>query len=146
VNGWAERAASGLPPEQVLQVFEEALGALWQRAHLTLGDVTLTAILDRVLYDAATQFPELATARVGSAGLQCDELRAQAGGLDPVRLLEASKFVLVEFLAVLGKLVAEILSPGLHAELAKIASEQEGRSKTKSKGAPRHARGKDAKS
>jgi hypothetical protein len=145
VNAWAERAATGLPPEKGLQLFEEALGALWQRAHLTLGDITLMAILDRVLYDAATQFPELATVRVGPAGLQCDELRAQAASLDPARLLEALKFVLCEFLAVLGNLVAEILTPGLHAELSKIAAEQEGRAGAKSKAKPPRTRGEEAK-
>jgi hypothetical protein len=124
VNAWAEQSVSGLTPARMLQQFEEAFAAVWQRADLTLGDVTLMAILDRVLYDAATQFPELASVRVGSAGLQCDELRAQADSLDPVRLLEALKFVLVEFLTVLGKLVGEILTPGLHAELSKIARAQ----------------------
>ena len=43
--------------------------ALWNRANLTLGEVTLTAIVDRVLYSAAEQFPPFESLKVEPAGI-----------------------------------------------------------------------------
>ena len=88
---------------------------LWQRSQLTLGDVTLTAIVDRVLHLAGEQFPALGSVALSEAGLSWREPPA---GADPARLAEGIRFVLVEFLTVLGNLTAEILTPALHAELS----------------------------
>jgi len=121
---WADCAAADLPPERVLQNFEAAFGVLWRRANRTLSDVTLMAILDRVLYDATQRFPLLSQLEIEPKGLRCDSLRADAPALDPSRLVAAVEFVIAEFLTVLGSLVAEILTPALHAELAEIAAQQ----------------------
>ena len=59
VNKWmTQAAAEDLSPEQLLQLFEQAMNALWNRAHLTLRDATLTAIMDRVLYNASERTPK----------------------------------------------------------------------------------------
>jgi hypothetical protein len=121
---WVDCAAADLPPDQALQNFEAAFAVLWQRANRTLSDVTLMAILDRVLYDATERFPLLSPLEIEPSGLRCTRLRAEAPALDPPRLLPALEFVIAEFLTVLGSLVAEILTPALHAELAEIAAEQ----------------------
>lgn len=121
---WVDSAATGLAPERAVQNFEAAFGALWRRANRTLSDVTLMAILGRVLHVAAERFPLLAALEIEPSGLRCTALRAQAATLDQSRLLAALEFVIAEFLTVLGTLVAEILTPALHAELAKIAEEQ----------------------
>jgi hypothetical protein len=104
-----------------VQAFDQGFAALWRRAHLTLGDVTLTAIVGRVLYVAAEEHPFLSALTVDPGGLRCQELHERAVDLPPDRLAEALRFVLVEFLTVLGSLTAEILTPALHAELASIA-------------------------
>ena len=121
VAAWIERAAKGLPPEQVLEAFEQAFAAMWQRAQVTLGDVTLTAIVDRVLYNAAEKYPMLAALTVDATGLRFGELRQRAASLHADHLEEAIRFALVEFLTVLGNLTAEVLSPALHAELSMLA-------------------------
>jgi hypothetical protein len=123
-KGWSDCAAAGLPPERALQNFEAAFDALWRRANNTLSDVTLMAILDRVLHDAVERFPLLSPLEIEPNGLRCSALRAQAATLDQARLLGALEFVIAAFLTVLGSLVAEILTPALHAELARIAAEQ----------------------
>jgi len=120
VTVWVARVLHGLPPARMVQAFEEAFGAMWQRAHATLGDITLIAIVDRVLYDAAERFPALAGITVGSNGLECSELRGRVETLRQEKLASAIQFVLVEFLRVLGNLTAEILTPALHAELSKL--------------------------
>ena len=122
VDAWLERSAKNLPPELLLRVFEAALGALWGRTQSTLGEVTLTAIAERVLSRASEKFPLLSALKVEPPeGIQCRELRKGIGVIQPTVLLEAIRFVLVEFLTVLGNLTAEILTPELHAELSNVS-------------------------
>jgi hypothetical protein len=121
VNAWMERVANGLPPDRMLRAFERAFAALWWRANRTLGDVTLTAIADRVLYTAAERFSFLSSLKLQTSGIQSEELRERAGSLHPDQLAEGIRFILSEFLTVLGNLTAEILSPALHSELSKAA-------------------------
>jgi hypothetical protein len=121
VDAWLRPSADGLSRELLLQLFEDAFCALWECTKNTLGDVTLTAIADRVLYNASEKFPIFASAKVEpGVGIQVRELRDRAASLNPAELTEGIRFVLVEFLTVLGNLTAEILTPELHAELVKI--------------------------
>jgi hypothetical protein len=53
VDAWLDGAAKTLTSAQLITLFEQALGALWRRTEVTLGEVTLTAIVDRVLYTAS---------------------------------------------------------------------------------------------
>jgi hypothetical protein len=122
VDAWLKRSTTGVAADVALRWFEEALNALWTRSATTLGDVTLTAIAERVLYDAIEKFPRFAALKVEpTAGIQCAELRAQLGSLDAAEWREGMRFVLVEFLTVLGHLTAEILSPALHLALTNTA-------------------------
>jgi len=116
VAAWLGRTPA--EPKALLAAFEQAFAALWQRTRLTLGDVTMTAIVDRVLHVAEEQFPALASLELEEAGVRWREPSPPAGA-SPDRLAEGIEFVLVEFLTVLGNLTAEILTPALHAELSK---------------------------
>ena len=120
VNLWMKHEAKGLTPEQLVQLFEQAMGALWRRAHLTLGEVTLAAIVDRVLHNAAEQFPLLESLEVEASGVNCRSLRAAANS-DKGQLTDGIRFVLVEFFVVIGNLTAGVLTPALHSELSKVA-------------------------
>lgn len=121
VDAWMAQASEGLSREQLVVVFGQGFSALWRRAHQTLGEVTLTAIADRVLYNATEKYPVLSGLALEGAGLRCEELRDRAASLPAEELTAGLRFVLVEFLTVLGNLTAEILTPVLHAELAGIA-------------------------
>lgn len=118
VDAWLSRVANGLSHEQLVVAFERAFSALWARAHETLGEVTLAAIADRVLHNAGERYPILVGVELASAGLDCRELRTRAEVLSRDQLVSGIRFVLVEFLRVLGKLTAEILTLPLHAELS----------------------------
>jgi hypothetical protein len=59
VGAWLART-SALPSERMIQAFELAFAALWRRAHHTLGEVTLGAIVDRVLHVASEHYPPFA--------------------------------------------------------------------------------------
>ena len=131
-------AARDLPPERLIQAFEQGFGALWRRAHKTLGDVTLTAIVDRVLYNAIEKYSILAALKLETTGLQWQGLRKGVGSTHREDVENGIRFILVEFLTVLGNLTANILSPSLHAELAKIGPEESGPDSKKSPDQRRH--------
>jgi hypothetical protein len=121
VRAWMERAA-GLPTEALLRAFEAGFAALWRRADRTLGDVTLAAIMDRVLVTAADGYPVLAALDIGPTGIRWQQLRERAGEVHRDELSDGLCFVMIEFLTVLGNLTAEILSSALHAELARVGN------------------------
>ncbi len=121
VDAWMLRAAaSDLPAEELVRAFEEAAGALWQRALVTLGEVTLGALFERVLFTSTEQFGFLASVGVRADGLACEGIRAQASAVPREELTAALRFVLVEMLTVVGNLTAEILTPALHAALSRV--------------------------
>jgi len=115
VSSWFYRASRTRSTRHVIAEFEQAFARLWQRAQLALGELTLTAIVDRVLQTAREQFPFLASIDVGPTGIHAP---APVEDLDPEQAAAAFRFVLVEFLTVLGMLTGQILTPALHAELA----------------------------
>jgi hypothetical protein len=95
---------------------------LWSRTKTTLGEVTLTAIAERVLHNASEHFPFVCQLTgEASGGGQFRDLDAQAGAVDGAELIAGIRFVLTEFLTVLGNLTAEILTPVLHAALSNVA-------------------------
>jgi hypothetical protein len=122
VGGWLGRAGKDLTPELLLRLFDKALAALWARSKTTLGEVTLTAIADRVLCNATEKFPVLYALRVEeTTGIQCRELQSKSGATLSPEVITGLQFVLVEFLTVLGHLTAEILTPDLRAGLSSVA-------------------------
>ncbi len=132
VEAWMQAAGQGLAADQLLQLFESALAALWQRAHKTLGEVTLLAIVDRVLHGAVGRAPLLATLEVDASGFHCDGLRRRADG--PAALAQAMQLFLGEFLAVVGSLTAEILTPALHAALSDVTAPPDQRASRAARG------------
>jgi hypothetical protein len=119
VSAWMGQAA-GVSSDQLAQLFEQAIGALWHRAYFTLGALTLGAITDRVLYNATEKFPVFRSLKLEADGINCAEFREDASGVSERELANAIQFILVEVLTVIGNLTAEILSPYLHSELSKI--------------------------
>jgi hypothetical protein len=118
VTAWLSRSRQHGSVPRMVDAFEQALTALWQRSQLTLGEVTLTAIVDRVLHTASAQYSFLGSIEIGASGLSCAALRAN-GALDIDELAAAVELVLVEFLTVLGNLTGDILTPAMHAELSR---------------------------
>ena len=116
VTAWLAHGADRDAPS-LLRGLESALRALWSRAQPTLGEVTLVAILDRVFYDTGDRFPGLQKLAAGFGGIEFESLRRGTDSLTVAQLVPWIRFVLEEFLTVLGNLTAEILSPALHAAL-----------------------------
>jgi hypothetical protein len=117
VDAWLRGATEKLPPAAFAVLLERSLDALWRRAQVSLGDVTLGAIVDRVLSVASESYPPVATLKVKEAGVSFDDL---SGTIER----DAVRFILVELLTVVGNLTDEILTPELHAALSKVALEK----------------------
>ncbi len=117
VEVWWTRVAGGASATVALRALERGFGAVWARASVTLGDVTMMAIGDRVLSDAATTYPIVAALRLEATGISCEDLERDSDAIDRAELEAASRLVLVELLTVLGRLAGDVLTPALHAEL-----------------------------
>jgi hypothetical protein len=119
VDKWMGRANPSSAAELV-DLLEIGIDRTWQRAQRTLGDVTLGAIVDRVLYTATERFSFLAPLQIREGHIDFEGLRKSSETIAPGELASATRFVMLEFLTVLGHLTAEILTPALHAELGKV--------------------------
>ena len=120
ISAWRAGWAGTLAQPALLDLFERALDALWHRAHMSLGEMTLMAIVDRVIHQGGEQYPHLAQLKVETSGVHFGELRHSVQELDRVLLEESLVFLVYELLRVFGSLTGEILTPGLHAELHKV--------------------------
>jgi hypothetical protein len=120
VNRWCVQADAS-SAEGLLRDFEQAFAVIWRRALLTLGDVTLMAIVNRVLHNAAERSPMLSALTVHESGIRCQRLRERSTGLRREELEQSLRLVLIYFLSILGTLTADVLTPALHAELSKHA-------------------------
>ena len=118
-----DRVPHDLPAVRLVDLLERGFAALWQRAYRTLGDVTLSAIADRVLHTAIERFPGLSAVSLGGNGLEFSGLRDADPSIPPAQLRQGMHFILLEFLTVLGNLTADVLTPALHAELARVTPE-----------------------
>ncbi len=124
VDAWMERHTTALRAPELAQLLGLALGALWDRANVTLGEVTLVAIFHRVLSNTKRKFPVMAALRLEPKTETFSDLAAggsSAASLDRAELARAMQFVLTELLTVLGTLTGEILTPALHAELSTVS-------------------------
>jgi hypothetical protein len=118
VAAWLDKATAGLKRESMPELLEGALVVLWRRTQLTLGEVTLSAIANRVLHSAAEKYPILQSLKVRGSGIDCSEIHCTSQ--NAAEAFEALHFVLIEFLTVLGNLTADILTPALHSELSRF--------------------------
>ncbi len=112
-EGWPVRAS----PQAALDLAEQAFHALWGRGHSTLGGVTLVAVSERVLQQAAKAHPHLTAVVVGPEGVRFGALAPPAVELEPGRLEESLVFLVEQWLCVLGSLTGEVLSSALGAAL-----------------------------
>jgi hypothetical protein len=147
VAAWLEGAPEGLPAARLIDLFERAWDALWTRVRPTLGDVTIGAIVGRVVYTASEHYPPFAALELEPTGLRFDGLSARADELHHDDLFAALRFLLIEFLSVLGHLTAEVVTPALHTTLRAVTLEpptgaSRGKRRPKTEPKPRVTKGK----
>jgi hypothetical protein len=119
VQRWMLRTCADKPPGTLVRSCSDAFNALYRRARQALGEVMVTAVVDRVLRVTVDRFPQLGDLQLGLDGLRCEVLVLRAVGLDRDKLASSLRCLMVELLTVLGALTAEVLTPALHAELSR---------------------------
>jgi len=116
VEAWLSEHRA-VEPTEVLESFERALIAIWSRASVTLGELTVSTVVASVLRKVKARHPSMQGVFVAPSGVRVDRTSCRATMPD---LLEALRFTLVELLRMIGRFTAEILTPPLHAELARL--------------------------
>ena len=123
VDAWLQEWTPDATAQQLVDLLQRALIAMWHAAKVTLGEVTLTAIVDRVLFNASEHHPFVTIAKLEGTAMGF-EVR-QSGDIQNVqRLREVVRFVVVEFLTVLGNLTDEILTPKLFVALTSVGDRE----------------------
>lgn len=122
VDAWLKRSAERCSSSELVGLFSAAVDELWARAVTTLGSVTLTAITDRVLSTATGRYPFLSVInpRPNGDGRWRQELQDRLALVPRAELLDGLRFALIEMLAVIGRLTAQILSAELHTAFTSI--------------------------
>ena len=124
IDAWIKQNSSGLSCEQLLAFFGKAIESTQKRTATILSEVTLTAIMDRVLSTSQKRFPLLSGVQIRSSGISVASLMPQAKDLKPEEIEAAFRFLLIELLTLLGHLTAEVLTETLYQELFKVTADR----------------------
>jgi len=124
VDAWLERSIDHGSSLEVVALFQDAFEALWRRTVTTLGTVTLTAIAERVLWTATARhgFLSVVNSRPNGDTRWKQHLAERLSQVPRSELIAGLRFALIELLAVIGRLTAEILSRELHTVLAEVVA------------------------
>ena len=121
VEAWMAQTIPGLTSEQLISLFSEAIRVLQKRTLITLSEVTLNAVFDRVLHQSQMEFPLLSEVKIDSKGLSFDGIPDHH---KPAEITEAFLFFLIELMTILENLTAGILTKPLYKELFGITGER----------------------
>ena len=120
VRDWIESVTPGLSPPELIELFEFTITKLWSRSCIMIGDVTLLAILDRVLASFTETHKISFPLSIDSAGIRWDNLRKSGAKLKPDEIILALTYFATEFIAIAGSITGDLLSGPLHKELETI--------------------------
>ena len=123
VSAWEEKNTKALTSEQLVQVFGSAIRAIEQRCLITLSSITVKVVVDRVLHESTEKFSILSKVSIESAGLDFSALLKMGVDEKTEELRKALHYLVVELLAVLGNITANILTVSLHKELMSVTRE-----------------------
>jgi hypothetical protein len=139
VKIWAESLILNLSNEQLLDLFENAVGSIWRQTALTISDVTINAVFQRAVFLSSENFSILKKLRVDDDKIDFTELRAQKLlPRDSKEISRAFQCLIANFLTIVENLTAGLLTESIYREAFKIdnigkAKSDRFRKKTKSK-------------
>lgn len=125
VEDWTRKNASGISSDQHVLMLEKAIRAIEHRALMTLSNVIVMVILDRVLHQGKEKFPLLAEAKLDVKNFISLEPLCTNKNHKNEELIAAFQYLLLDLLRVLGRITAEILTAPLHQELLKVTWDTE---------------------
>jgi hypothetical protein len=130
VDAWLARSVDHGSSVEIVRLFHAALDAVWNRAVTILGPVTLSAIAERVLHNAAERYTFLSAIdrrsivdqRSSGDTRSTERLYERLVTVPRTALIEGLRHGLIELLAVIGALTAEVLRGELHAALETVTA------------------------
>lgn len=90
---------------------------LWFRAAITVSDVTVGAVFERVFSEAVKDHKFLDCFVVEEKQVNLEKCYGKLGHISREQIIEAFQFVITEFLVIIGNLTGEIISSNLHKTL-----------------------------
>lgn len=123
VKLWEERNAPDLRDEQIIKIFENAILTVERRCLVTLSNITVQVVLDRVLHEGHLKYPPLSFITVELEGLNFSGLNHHSENYKIEEMKDALRYLLIEFLTVIGNITSDVLTLPLHKELMEVTPE-----------------------
>ena len=129
VEEWIELCLQRQPRLGAVQVFEQAFGCVYDCAYLILGEITVHAAMDRVVYIAGRRCEWLSQLEFHEANTFLSANQSVWAKVDDNQLATGVSTLFGELFVVLGRLTGEVLSDSFYQCLEEAV--QEGRAVTK---------------
>lgn len=120
---WIVKATEGMPDGKLIAFFEKTFLQLFRRTQVSVSEVTLFAILDRVLYNSTEKYPLLGIIQLNDSVLKFSDYGKVEKNFSAAEIKEAFQSLITEFLFIIGNLTGEQLTPYLHAEFNLITKD-----------------------
>jgi hypothetical protein len=115
-----EEWITSLPPKsgkhKIYGKLEKAFIRIFDKAAVSVSEITLIPVLDRILYNSSEKFPLLSKIKISKDRPDFSDLKKSLKKYDEKEIKTAFHYLLTEFLMVLGYLTGEQLTPLLHKE------------------------------
>jgi hypothetical protein len=119
VSDWIRDTTKGLVQEELLLAFEKAFNRLLDGTRISISEVTMDAVLDRILDNCAESYPMMNQVFIEKTRFNFDDLRSELSKHHDEEIKSAFHYLITDFLFVIGNLTGELLTPQLHLELLK---------------------------
>jgi hypothetical protein len=116
VAAWASRVGSPTDAVAFIRLHQTALTAVWNRANVTISEVTLAIVADRAVFTSQEKFPWISVLKAEESGINLDVLFESS--VDRAELGKGLQCLITEFLTVMGGITEEIITPALHKALS----------------------------
>ena len=117
VSLWLQKFPATLTQEEFVGAIEKVFDQALEKTQITISEVTLSAVLDRILYNSAVKFPILNELKLDGAKLKFASLKRHVKSSSNSEIKAAFLYFFTEFFFVIGNLTAEHLTPILYNEL-----------------------------
>jgi len=121
IEQWMATHLEGLPSDQVISCLLDAIEAVLTRTLATLSEVTLNAVLDRVLLQVQAKQTKPIKLSIKNFKFERQELTNEMAKR-PDEVIAALRCFLIELFSIINNLTAGILSELLYQELRKMGS------------------------
>ena len=121
VEAWKKKH-SGLSAMQFNSLYINAIQAVLHKSHGPLSSITVSAVVDRTLFECKEKYPVLLPIANVSGQLQLNDFLDKLEACQPDDVQKALQEFLIDLLDVFGKITAEILTKYLHQELLAVTN------------------------